>query len=413
MQRRHDIDALRVLAFGFLILYHVAMVYVAGWDFHVKSAYQAEWLQWPMVFLNRWRMPLLFAISGVAIGLCQPGRGPLRFALRRSWRLLLPLAFGMLFVVPVQAWCEAVANGAWHAGFGEFLWRYLQLRPWPEGGWTGAAHGVTWNHLWYLAYLWVYTSLLLLALPLARSLPLHGLRDWLLARRGAALVLAPAVYFFAVLAWLAPRYPQTHALVGDWALHAEYAPVFLAGFLVARNTAAWADLLRLRRTTLAIALLAITVELLLKAAGTYLPAAAVPASLAHVPWHGIELAARALYMWTALLAIFGWGLRLLDRPFRWLPYASEAVYPWYVLHQSLIVPIAFALFPMRLGPLLEPSLVLAGTVLGCLLLHEFAIRRSAWLRPLFGLKPRAAVAGQSAATGSRSTTTSWIASPPR
>ena len=66
MQRRHDIDALRVIAFSLLILYHSAMVYVAGWDFHLKSSYQAEWLQYPMIALNRWRMPLLFLISGIA-----------------------------------------------------------------------------------------------------------------------------------------------------------------------------------------------------------------------------------------------------------------------------------------------------------------------------------------------------------
>src|SRR3546814_17972508 len=46
MPRRHDIDALRVIAFGLLIVYHVGMGYVADWGFHVKSAYKAEWLHW-------------------------------------------------------------------------------------------------------------------------------------------------------------------------------------------------------------------------------------------------------------------------------------------------------------------------------------------------------------------------------
>ena len=388
MQRRHDIDALRVLAFALLILYHVGMVYVADWGFHVKSPHQAEWLQWPMLFLNRWRMPLLFAISGMAIGLYRPERGPARFALLRSWRLLLPLAFGMLLVVPVQAWCEAVANGAFQAGFGEFLWRYLQLRSWPDGGWTGASHGVTWNHLWYLAYLWLYTIGLLLALPLLRSTAGRRAIEWLVARRGIWLVLPPALYFFAILLWLEPRFPKTHALTGDWYLHAEYVPVFLFGYLVARSDQFWTELARLRRATLPVALLAISVELLLRAAGRYLPPDMVSASLARVPWHEIELAARALYTWTALLAIFGWGRVLLDRPFRWLPYATEAVYPWYILHQSLIVPIAFLLVPLQLGAATEAGLVLAGTVAGCLLLHEFVIRRNAVLRPLFGLKRR-------------------------
>lgn len=422
MQRRHDIDALRVIAFGLLILYHVGMAYVAEWDFHIKSAYLAEWLQWPMIFLNRWRMPLLFVISGVAIGLfLQAGRSRGRFLASRSWRLLLPLAFGMLFVVPVQAWCEAVANGAWDAGFGSFLWRYLHLQPWPEGGWTGASHGVTWNHLWYLAYLWVYTGLLVVLLPILESAPVRRFRAGLPSPDGAAMVIGvgfvPVLYFFAILAWLAPLFPKTGALVDDWSQHAQYFPLFLAGGLVARNARAWTGLVRARWWTLGIALAAISVELMLRAAGRYLPPGDVPAVLAQLPWHQIELAARALYMWTALLAIFGWARHLLDRPFRWLPYATEAVYPWYVLHQSLIVPLVFVLSPLQLGPFLEPLLVIAGTVAGCLLLHEFVIRRTALLRPLFGLKrqnpPPATTSVAMEATCSKSTPTSGSSLSPR
>src|SRR3546814_18238589 len=92
-----------------------------------------------------------------------------------------------------------------------------------------------------------------------------------------------------------------------------------------------------------------------------------------------------LYTWTALLAIFGWAQVLLDRRFRWLQYCTEAVYPWYILHQSLIVPLAFWLAPLRLGPVLDTALVLGGTVGGCLLLHDLVVRRPPILRPLFGL----------------------------
>jgi len=384
MQRRHDIDALRVFAFCMLILYHVGMVYVADWDFHIKSSYQADWLQWPMVFLNRWRMPLLFVISGVAIGLCRPERDPGRLALSRTGRLLLPLAFGMLLVVPIQAWCEARANRAFHSDFGTFLWRYLQMRPWPEGGWTGASSGVTWNHLWYLPYLWVYTICLLCFLPLLRTALVTRLCDWLGAQRGLMLVMPPALYLFAVLLWLAPRFPSNHSFSDDWALHAQYIPAFLFGYLVAHRDAFWAELVRIRRSTLAIALLAFTVELTIESSGLPISDKAVIA-VSWMPWTGIELAARALYTWSALLTITGWGRLLLDRPFRWLPYASEAVYPWYILHQSLIVPIAFVVIPLHLGPLIEAGLVFGGTVVGCALVHELLIRRTRVLRPLFGL----------------------------
>ena len=105
-----------------------------------------------------------------------------------------------------------------------------------------------------------------------------------------------------------------------------------------------------------------------------------------VPWYAVERFARTIYTWMALLAILGWGRALLDRPFRWLPYCSEAVFSWYILHQTLIVALAYWLAPMRLGGMVEASLVVVGTIAGCLLLHELLIRRIALLRPLFGLK---------------------------
>src|SRR3546814_8069775 len=132
-------------------------------------------------------------------------------------------------------------------------------------------------------------------------------------------------------------------------------------------------------STLAIALACITIELTIRAGGRYLPPdAAIPA---WIPWAEIERIARAAYTWTALLAIFGWAQVLLDRRFRWLPYCTEAVYPWYILHQHLIVTLAFWLAPLQPAPVLEPALVLGGTVGGCLLLHELVIRRTSLLRP--------------------------------
>ncbi|MEO8366954.1 MAG: acyltransferase family protein [Pseudoxanthomonas sp.] len=390
MQRRHDIDALRVIAFCLLILYHVAMVYVADWDYHIKSSYQAEWLQWPMIALNRWRMPLLFMISGMAIGLFRPEARPARFALSRCWRLLLPLVFGMFAIVPVQAYCEGVANGYVAPGFGEFLLRYWQVRPWPEGSFTGWQQGITWNHLWYLAYLWTYTMLLLAVMPLLRG----RLDQKLIALPGRQpawlLVLLPAAVLVVYLLLLAPHYPETHAMFGDWYVHAESFTLFVIGYAVAHDVTFWQKVHGLRWRTLALALACITVELSLRAAGKYLPAGQVPEALQAVPWGTLERVARATYTWTALLAIFGWGQVWLNRPFRWLPYATEAVYPWYILHQSLIVPIAFLLTPLRLGPVWEPLLILTGTVAGCVSLHELLIRRTPLLRPLFGLKRRAA-----------------------
>jgi len=378
MNRRHDIDALRVLAFGLLILYHAAMLYVAGegWDFHLKSSHTSEWLQYPMLFLNRWRMELLFLVSGLAVNFMRRRGSIGRLAGKRSLRLLLPLVFGVLVVVPIQPYVQGLSNHLVEPGFGHFLLRYWSGGPWPAGAFTGWQYGFTWNHLWYLPYLWVYTMLLLGAMPALELRLGQRLRAVVRRLRGPALLVLPAIPLFVWDRLLASRYPFTGALWGDWYAHALYFNMFLYGYLLGTDTGLWAELARLRRISLSSALACFALYL----AGIRLLPDAAPTA---VWW--IVHALRYAYLWTAICAVLGWGHAYLDRPFRWLPYAREAVYPWYVLHQSLLLLFAWRLMPLGLGPVVEPLLIVLATVAGCALLHECVIRRVRWLRPLFGL----------------------------
>lgn len=95
-----------------------------------------------------------------------------------------------------------------------------------------------------------------------------------------------------------------------------------------------------------------------------------------------------MYGWAVIAAVLGFGHRHLNRPWPWLGWANESVYPWYVLHQTLILLAAVWLAPLALGPVAEPVAILAATVLGCWLLNDGLIRRLRLLRPLFGLPPR-------------------------
>ena len=299
--RRYDIDALRVIAFGLLILYHVCMFYVLDWGWHVKSAYQAEWLQLPMRLVNQWRMPLLFIISGLAVSFVIGRYSPGRLALRRVWRLLLPLLFGMAFIVAPQCYYEALTKGLIEPGFGRFMVQYLTFQDFPGDAWGGEDIIVwTWNHLWYLAYI-LYA-------------------------------------------------------------HAMYGTFFLMGFLIGRDEGLWSEFARMRKFTLA--------------------GAVIMFAVLNFWDHQVVI---YLNRWLWLLAAFGWGYQLLNRPMRWLPYATQAVYPWYILHQTITVVLGYNLAKLSLGPVVEPTLVLGGTLLGCYVLYEFVIRRIPVLHPLFGV----------------------------
>lgn len=368
MQRRHDVDALRALAFALVILYHVGMYYVAGWHWHLKSPHAAEWLQWPMRFVNLWRLDLVFLVSGLSLAfLCRRANagGLLR---QRSARLLVPLLFGMAVVVPYQPYAQALAGGYIEPGFAAFLARYFTGGPWPAAAFDGADPGITWNHLWYLAYLWFYTAVLLLAVPVLESAPGRRLRDAFLRLRGPRLVLVPLLPLLAASLLLWPRFPATHALLDDWWLHAVYFTLFLYGWWIGTDAGWWTEVMRRRGALLAAALVAVAAHFALRA-------------------HGLRLPARLLgdvYMWTALLAILGFAHRYLNRPWRWLPWAKGAVYPWYVLHQTLVIVLVTWLAPLALGPVVEPLVLVAGTLGGCWMLTAL-IQRVRWLRPLFGL----------------------------
>ncbi len=384
--RRHDIDALRALAFALVILYHVAMYYVADWHWHIKSPHAAERLQAPMRALNLWRMDLVFLVSGLAFGLVRRGQTVPGLIRQRSGRLLLPLAFGMAVVVPYQPYAQGVANGLIAPGFGAFLQRYYSLTTWPAGAFDGWEAGVTWNHLWYLAYLWVYTVVLALLLPLAESQAGRRLREAFTGLRGTALVLLPVLplALYSLLLW--PHFPPTHNLIHDGWLHAVYFTVFVYGYWIGLDTGLWAELVRLRWHTLVLALVLLVVYLALL--GWALQQGH---RVARLPLRVLA----DVYLWAALLTILGWAHHRLNRPWSWLRWAQGAVYPWYMLHQTVIIVLAVALVPWHLGPVAEPIALLAGTVGLCWGLTA-VVQRVAWLRPLFGLPPRAAGAAPQA-----------------
>ncbi|MGE0329287.1 MAG: acyltransferase [Ramlibacter sp.] len=377
MNRRHDIDALRALAFAGVILYHVAMYYVAGWHWHIKSPHAAEWLQWPMRALNLWRMDLVFLISGVAFGFLRRGQTAAGLIGQRSLRLLLPLAFGMAVVVPYQPYAQAVANGSIAPGLADFLLRYYSGGAiggaWPRNAFDGWDFGVTWNHLWYLPYLWAYTTVLALLLPLMESTAGQRVRNAFTGLRGAALLVVPVLplALYSVTLW--PRFPVTHDLIHDGWLHAVYFTLFVYGWWMGVVPGWWAELRRLRWVAPGLAALLFALFVGLRSSVAGLPA---------------RLAADAC-LWVSLVAVLGWGHHKLNRPWPWLRWANESVYPWYVLHRTLIILLAVALAPWALGPVAEPVVLVAGTVLGCWLLTDGLVRRFNPLRVLFGLKPRA------------------------
>jgi len=385
MTRRYDLDWVRVLAFGLLVLYHVGMYYVS-WDWHVNSPTPVTALEPLMMMSAPWRLSLLFLVSGVATAFLlaksrQDASGrPQGFLGPRSWRLLAPLVFGMVVVVVPQAYYEVVEQlpGGYHDGYLAFWGRYLAA----DDGFCDADGCLalpTWNHLWFVAYLWVYTvAVWLLARALPRRLSRAGQA---LGTRlgGPGLLLWPALCLALVRLLLVGRFESTHALLDDWYNHAQYFAVFLLGFLVARDTRVWDGFARLRWAGAALWL------------GSWLAIATYFAVFREQqPPQGLRLAMRLLWglnQWSAIVAILGFARQLAPGDSPALRYLGQAIFPVYILHQTLIVALAHNLKPLQLPFAVEGPLLVATTFALAFGGYEL-IRRIPPLRPLFGLKHR-------------------------
>src|SRR3546814_7091572 len=100
-------------------------MYYVSWDWHVKSPGAGPTIEPLMLLTAPWRLSLLFLVSGAATAFLI-GKSASGFLGARSWRLLVPLAFGMLVVVVPQAYYEVVAKmpGGYHDGYLAFWGRY-------------------------------------------------------------------------------------------------------------------------------------------------------------------------------------------------------------------------------------------------------------------------------------------------
>jgi fucose 4-O-acetylase-like acetyltransferase len=381
--RRYDLDWIRVGAFGLLVCFHVGMYYVS-WDWHVKSPAAGPALEPFMLLTAPWRLSLLFVVSGAASAFLFRNR-PDGYLWERTRRLLLPLLFGMLVLVVPQAYYEVVEKlpGGYHDGYLAFYARYLAADP------TFCREGdclivPTWNHLWFLPYLWVYVALVWLATRFATAAWQEAGMTWLqsgpLARSGALWL--PIAWLVAARFLLIDRFESTHALIDDWHNHAQYLPLFALGFAVARSEPFWDATRRLRWRALALALVTYAFVAWYFGFADFGATDTPPALV-----QGLQRVAWATNQWATIVAILGFGQVLRGANSRVLRYLVPAVLPVYMLHQTLIVVLAHNLQPLHLRPALEGPLLVAATFALCFAVYE-VIRRLDWVRPLFGLKPR-------------------------
>ncbi|WP_461113673.1 acyltransferase family protein [Spirosoma jeollabukense] len=382
--RRYDLDWLRIIAILTLLFHHTGMIYVS-WYWHIKSAEHSRPMEEVMRWLHCWRMPLMFFISGAGTFFALRKRSFGGYAGERFRRLLIPLVFGMFVVVPPQIYMEWIFRHRFTGSYAEFYPEVFNFQPYQEGG-TGGAF--SWHHLWFISYLFLYS---LLSIPLFRWLKSESGQRFtdrlgrLIAKPGGALWLVGLLLLNDVA--LGGFFPnETHALVNDWAYFVKNLLLLWMGYMLVSRRDFWQTIADQRRYFLVATLVCTSI---LYGARVFVSYETVEHSQLLTTLFSFN---RLGLTWFSVLTTVAYGYRHLNknplvngRPV--LPYLTEAVYPFYILHQTAIVLIGYyVLTRMQLG-IYDGFLVISlSSLIGCAVIYIFLIRPFKLTRVLFGLK---------------------------
>lgn len=346
-QRRYDIDWLRVIAIGLLLIYHIAIVFQPWALFigFIRSDELHTGIWQVMTLLNVWRIPLLFYVSGMGVYFAMQRRSVKQLLGDRARRILLPYLFGMVAIVPLH---------------------FLVFQDYYQLPLAYAPHS---GHLWFLGNIVIYISLLfplfyyLLRHPENRFRKLMGR---LMESPLGPMALIP--FFILEVVIVQPEFFSLYAQT----LHGYGIGLlaFFFGFIVVYVGAPfWKTLLKARSLYLGAALLLYIVRLVVFED-------AAPNALIAIESN----------LW--IFALFGFGYRYLNKPSKALNYLAQAVYPIYIIHMAVLYAASSVVLPLALPVLGKFALINLLTFSLSLAIYELLIRRVPFLRPLFGLNFR-------------------------
>ena len=368
-ERRHDVDALRVILFGLLIWLHY--VTLCTWTQEPVSLYANKTAMMIISVMHQWRLAALFVISGMGTAFAFGRRTWPTYLSERVVRLLVPLLFATYVLL---------------GGFvdpGDTTARLLEIFP--------GIDRMPYGHLWFIYNLLIYSVALTPLFVQVRRNPdgrlVQGLRALLRMPLGLGLLLAPPLLFGFSNVLFKPWIPGE---VGMWWEFPRYFLYFAVGYLLisARDEYFWA--LERMRFPLVVLTIVMTFVYLRSEWVFGVPDLAIGgwARQGH-PAFSLSVAAAAytleLHAWVWCLFIFAWAARMLNRPNCWVAYLNQAVYCSYIIHITMAIVAAAIVYRFQLG--YTPGLALGLVIQTALCLAFFEVaKRSRIGQVLFGIK---------------------------
>lgn len=344
-ERRYDIDWLRVIAIALLLIYHAAIVF-QPWGALIGFITSQEsilglWI--PMAMLNVWRIPLLFFVSGMGMAFAMRRRNVKEIIMERFQRILIPLLFGMVIIVPIHI----------------YIWQtYYNQTPTYEWGR---------GHLWFLANIFMYV---LMVLPIVYA------EKRFLGTEVKAVIKKVMGNPFGILVVLVPFIVEVFVIkpvsfelyAMTW--HGFFLGfiAFTSGFVMIKTGQQFWNMLKQWWWSY-----------LLLAIGLY------TARLLYYQLNGPSyLKCIESVLW--IYSFMGVGYRYLNKPSRVLAYLSQSAYPVYILHMVFLYWGATLILPLIMPVIFKYFLVTTLSLLGSFIVYELIIRRVPFIGLFFGLK---------------------------
>ncbi len=354
--RRHDLDWLRVLAVLLLVPFHSALIFSLrpGDIVYVKDQVESEILIQLAYFVHQWHMPLLFMIAGASTWFALEKRTGGQYLAERVKRLLVPTLFGITVLVPPMVYMQFLDEPRF-GSFWQFYPRFFQI---DFEDLSGNAGTFTPAHFWFVIFLFVFSAAalpLFLALKRAPGRRLVARLATFLQKPGMIFLPALPLALAVVLLDIGGKAPLLHLTL------------FVYGFVLAADERFQDAMDRHVVSALVVGVIA--------TACLYILANRV---LLHLVYY--------LSRWCWLVVIFGLGRRYLNASGRLLRYASEAAYPFYMLHFLINTAVGYVVTRWDTGVALKYLAINALTIPMVVLVYELVVKRTGITRFLFGMK---------------------------
>jgi len=376
--RRYDIDWLRVFAMLGIFLLHAMHLFDEGTDWHLRNVDQSTLVLVFRGLIDMWAVPLFFVLSGFGASFALRKRSGGRFLAERVRRLLLPLyTIGVFLIVLPQIYFDAYTNG-FRGGFWEAIGNrfgaFQFTLSWP--GLTNLFLG----HLWFLQFLFLVSVIVLPLLLLLRSEAgqrfIERVAGWCNARGGIFLLIIPlAVVRIALMGFILGQH--------TWAYFVFYIVLFLIGYMFAVDDRFTDAIKRNGWVALVLGIVGFAVQGLLVMILNY-RMFREPFSVTFVIYEVVL----CIGIWGLIVFLMSLAAKHWNKPSRTLAYANEAVLPFFLFHQTVILSIGWFVIPCDLHLIWKLFIVTAAAFAVTLGLYEVLVRRFNIVRFFFGMRPR-------------------------